>query len=67
MFDQMYSSGGDVGTIATWPPGGRAILIMGHYWPIINFFLAIIDHYWLQGCRAIANILSVRALAPNNK
>ena len=30
---------GGAGTIATWPPGGRAIAIIEHYW-------AIIDNYW---------------------
>ena len=27
---------GDVGTIATWLPGGQALTIIGHYWVIID-------------------------------
>ena len=30
---------GGAGTIATWPPVGWAIAIIGNYW-------AIVDHYW---------------------
>ena len=35
---------------------GHFLAIIGHYWPL----LTIIDHYWLPGGRAIANILSLR-------
>ena len=57
------SSSGDAETMSTCQPGCRAIAIFGHFWTllaIIGPLLAIIDHYWLPGGRAIANILSLR-------
>ena len=55
-------SSGDAETMSTCQPGCRAIAIFGHFWTllaIIGPLLAIIDHYWLPGGRAIANILSL--------
>ena len=36
-------------SMATWPPGGRAIAIFIHYWPILGHFKAILGHYLPQG------------------
>ena len=46
---------GDAETMSTCQPGCRAMAIFGQYWPL----LAIIDHYWIPGGRAIANIPSL--------
>ena len=59
----------DAETMSTCQPGCRAVAIFGHFWTllaIIGPLLAIIDHYWLPGGRAVANILSLREY-PSNK
>ena len=58
-----FTVGGDAETMSTCQPGCRAIAIFCHFWTllaIIGPLLAIIDHYWLPGGRAIAKILSLR-------